>query len=482
MLLTISTTHSPATDLGYLLHKRPDHTHSIEVASGTAHVFYSEVSTERCTATLLLEVDPVGLIRSRGGPAQEAFTLGQYVNDRPYAASSLLAVALRRAFATALSGRSRERPELAQMDIPLEIRVPVLPCRGGAQLAQALFGPLGWKVHAAPITLDDHFPTWGESPYVDLRLEGRARLQDALSHLYVLLPVLDDAKHYWVAEDEIDKLVRVGGGWLGNHPQRELIASRYLAHQRSLVGSAIARLAEVDDLVAEDDGADPEPLPQGPEQPAPLAQQRRQAVVEILRQRRPSRVLDLGCGEGSLLQDLLSESTITELVGVDVSTRMLEVASRRLRLNQMSERQRARFQLLHSSLTYLDPRLQGYDLAVLMEVLEHIDTPRLPAVEESLFGHARPKTVVVTTPNRAYNAHYEGLADGALRHRDHRFEWSRSEFGAWLERIGQRYGYLSERHEIGEVVASLGAPTQMAVLTRAETTPGKAEQRNVRSQ
>jgi 3' terminal RNA ribose 2'-O-methyltransferase Hen1 len=316
---------------------------------------------------------------------------------------------------------------------------------------------------------------------VDLRLQGRARLQDALSHLYVLLPVLDDAKHYWVAEDEIDKLVRIGGGWLGNHPERALIASRYLAHQRSLAGSAIARLAEVDDLVAEDDGAESEPLPQGPEQPAPLAQQRRQAVVEILRQRRPSRVLDLGCGEGSLLRDLLSEPTITELVGVDVSTKMLEVASRRLRVNQMSERQRNRIELLQSSLTYRDPRLQGYDLAILMEVLEHIDPPRLPAVEESLFGHARPATVVVTTPNRDYNTRYEGLADGALRHRDHRFEWSRSEFGAWVERMGQRYGYLSERHQIGEVVAGLGAPTQMAVLIRAETTPGKAEQRNVRS-
>ena len=466
MLLTISTTQAPATDLGYLLHKQPGRLHTFEVASGTAHVFYSQASDQRCTAVLLLEVDPVGLIRSHGGHAQQAFTLGQYVNDRPYAASSLLAVALRRAFATALSGRSRERPELAQAAIPLAVHVPVLPCRGGAGLAEALFGPLGWQVDASAIPLDAERAAWGDSPYLDLRLQGTVRVQDALSHLYVLLPVLDDAKHYWVTQDEIEKLVRLGGSWLGHHPERDLIAGRYLAHQRSLASSAIARLAEVEDLVAEDGGEAGEPSLLGVEPPAPLAEQRRQAVVEVARGLHPSRVLDLGCGEGNLLRELIRDATIAELVGVDVSTRMLEAAARRLRLDQMSERQRARVQLLQSSLTYRDNRLQGYDLAILMEVLEHIELSRLRALEESVFGHARPAAVVVTTPNREYNVHYQGLAEGELRHHDHRFEWSRSEFLAWTEQVAGRYGYQAAHHQVGEAVAGLGAPTQMAVLRR----------------
>src|SRR5262249_20033161 len=159
-------------------------------------------TADRCTAALLLEVDPVGLVRGRRGSAgNEGFSLGQYVNDRPYAASSLLAVAMSRVLRTAMAGRCEARPELAASAIPLAIRVPVLPCRGGPDLARRLFEPLGWQAAASPIRLDDAFPGWGDSRYVDLHLTGRLRLAEALNHLYVLLPVLDDAKHYWVSTD-----------------------------------------------------------------------------------------------------------------------------------------------------------------------------------------------------------------------------------------------------------------------------------------
>lgn len=232
MLLTITmTAWAPtvaATDLGYLLHKNPARVQSFEVSTGTAHVFYPEATAGRCTAALLLEVDPVGLVRGRQGPSGEGFSLGQYVNDRPYAASSMLAVALARVFKTAMAGRCDARPELAASAIPLEVHVPVLPCRGGPELAGRLFEPLGWHVTAVPIALDETFPGWDDSRYVDLRLTGTRKLAEALNHLYVLLPVLDDSKHYWVSPDEVDKLIRAGGEWLAGHPVKTLISRRYL--------------------------------------------------------------------------------------------------------------------------------------------------------------------------------------------------------------------------------------------------------------
>ena len=250
VLLTISTTHEPATDLGYLLHKHPGRVQSFTESVGTAHVFYPEATERRCTAALLLEVDPVALVRGRKGPPGDGFALGQYVNDRPYAASSMLAMALKDVFRTALTGRCDARPELAQAPIPLTIHVPSMPCRGGADLLRRLFEPLGWQVEASVGQLDHAVPEWGESRYLDVRLTGDVRLADALNHLYVLLPVLDDAKHYWVSDDEVDKLIRAGGGWLSAHPDRELITRRYLAHRRELAASALARLAEVDDTDA----------------------------------------------------------------------------------------------------------------------------------------------------------------------------------------------------------------------------------------
>jgi 3' terminal RNA ribose 2'-O-methyltransferase Hen1 len=269
MLLTITLTEPPATDLGFLLHKHPDRMQSFDVSAGQAHVFYPEAGEQRCTAALLLEIDPIGLVRGHrragtGGP--EAFSLAEYVNDRPYAASSMLAVALGKVFRTAMTGRCDARPDLAARSLPLEINIPALSCRGGTDLAYRLLQPLGWDVQAARIPLDPEMPEWGGSPYFTVRLAGRARLADALSQLYVLLPVLDDNKHYWVDDAEIDKLLRAGGEWLAAHPERDLITHRYLAHQRRLAVTAIGRLAEVDDTEPE---ALDNAVPDAPDSTAP---------------------------------------------------------------------------------------------------------------------------------------------------------------------------------------------------------------------
>jgi 3' terminal RNA ribose 2'-O-methyltransferase Hen1 len=476
VLLTLTTTHRPATDLGHLLVKHPDRVQSFELPAGTAHVLYPEADEQRCTAALLVEVDPLKLGGGRGrGRGQAAtpdsFTLGQYVNDRPYAASSLLSSALARVFRSALRGESRDRPELAATAIPLSVRVPVLRCRGGAELAVRVFAPLGWTVTATPIPLDEAYPAWGDSRYVDLTLTGTVRLADALNHLYVLLPVLDDAKHYWVAPDEVDKLLRAGAGWLADHPERGLISRRYLAHRRALAGEALARLAELrlaDEPPADDSVEPVAPTPDRDEKRASLAVRRREAVLAALRDSGASRVLDLGCGGGALLTALVADRRFTEVVGTDVAAGALALAARRLRLDRLPERQRDRIKLWQSALTYRDDRLRGYDAAVLMEVIEHLDPPRLPALEDAVFGHARPGTVVVTTPNVEYNVRYEGLGAGRFRHADHRFEWTRTEFAAWVERVATTHGYTATITGVGDDDPEVGSPTQLAVLSRKE--------------
>ncbi|PTA42444.1 3' terminal RNA ribose 2'-O-methyltransferase Hen1 [Micromonospora sp. RP3T] len=480
MLLTLTTTHRPATDLGHLLVKHPDRVQSFDLPAGTAHVFYPEADEARCTAALLVEVDPLKLGGGRGrrqSTAPEGFTLGQYVNDRPYAASSLLSSALTKVFRSALRGESRDRPELAATDLPLTVRVPVLRCRGGAELAVRVFAPLGWTVTATPVPLDETYPDWGDSRYVDLTLSGTLRLADALNHLYVLLPVLDDAKHYWVAPDEVDKLLRAGSGWLADHPERGLITRRYLAHRRALAGAALARLAELRlaDEPPADDSVDPGTAgdaPAGDADPrrASLAVRRREAVLAALRDSGASRVLDLGCGGGALLTALAADRRFTEVVGVDVADRSLAMAARRLRLDRLPERQRDRIHLRQSALTYRDDRLRGYDAAVLMEVVEHLDPPRLPALEDAVFGHARPGTVVVTTPNVEYNVRYEGLGPGRFRHADHRFEWTRAEFAAWVTRVAAAHGYTATIGGVGDDDPEVGTPTQLAIFTRDDRT------------
>jgi 3' terminal RNA ribose 2'-O-methyltransferase Hen1 len=480
VFLTISTTGSaarPATDLSFLLHKHPDRAQVFSTSYGDAHVFYPEASAERTTAALLLEVDPPALVRrgrkkGRGGAPDAA--LAQYVNDRPYAASSLLAVALRTVFASALRGECKALPERAADPLPLRVELPVVPARGGPALVARLFEPLGWQVAAESIPLDPQFPQWGESRYVRLVLEGGLRLSDALRHVYVLLPVLDDTKHYWVSPDEVDKLLRYGEGWLPGHPEQKLITSRYLARRWSLTREAtqrleLARLADADDIEVEaiDNAVAPEEPAEAEERPAPLAVQRREAVLAELHAAGAARVLDLGCGQGQLVAALLKEPAFTEIVGLDVSVRALDIAARRLRLDRMGERRSSRLTLLQGSLAYTDNRLKGYDAAVLSEVIEHLDLPRLPALEYAVFGSARPRTVIVTTPNVEYNVRWESLPAGHARHADHRFEWNRAQFAEWAEKVAARHGYRVRYLPVGPDDPEVGPPTQLAVFTLA---------------
>ncbi|RTQ51508.1 3' terminal RNA ribose 2'-O-methyltransferase Hen1 [Hymenobacter gummosus] len=490
MLLTITTTYQPATDLGYLLHKNPARLQTLEVAAGQAHIFYPEATAERCTAALLLDVDPIALVRSHRGPAGEGFALEQYVNDGPYAASSFLSAALAKAFNTAMNGTCKDRPELPETLLPLEATVAVMPAASAEQLRR-LFEPLGYEVQTEAHPLDPTVPAWGDSRYFTLRLSHPAlRLRDLLSHLYVLIPVLDRGdKHYWIDRAEGEKLLLRGAGWLPQHPEKEFITRRYLRNLAQYVNPTLERLLEGEEAPSDDAPTGPAGAgttaaataaaasgtlaespatddAHAPEKKQSLHNQRLDRVAEVIQRLGARRVLDLGCGEGKLVRRLLKLAQVEHVLALDVSWQELQRAQQRLHVAEMSPKQRERLTLTQGSLLYHDARLAGYDAAAVVEVIEHLDEGRLAAFEEVVFGKARPGAVLVTTPNADYNQRYETLSAGEFRHADHRFEWTRAQFGEWAAGVAGRHGYRVYLEPLGPEDAAVGAPSQLAVFER----------------
>jgi 3' terminal RNA ribose 2'-O-methyltransferase Hen1 len=463
MLLTITTTHQPANDLGYLLHKHPERFQSFDLSFGKAHVFFPEVRAERCTACLLLDVDSVGLVRGKN--PDQSFLLAQYVNDRAYTASSFMSVAISQVFNSALQGRCKDRPELVLTAIPLSARIDVLPVRGGERFLRGVFEPLGYEVETVRFPLDERFPEWGESPYFSVTVQKMTTLAELLTHLYVLIPVFDNRKHYWVGDDEMEKLLARGAGWLADHPEKEEITRRYLKFQPSLYRLALSRLVQEEEPQETEEEEQPkEKAEEVLEKPLSLNEQRLGAVLASLRASGARRVLDLGCGEGKLIRELLRDKQLDEIVGLDVSIRTLEAAHRRLKVDRLPTMQANRLKLIHGSLTYRDKRLEGFDAAAVVEVVEHLDPPRLSAFERVLFEFAKPRTIVLTTPNREYNVTWETLPAGQFRHSDHRFEWTRQEFQEWAQAVAGRFGYAVRFLPVGPEHPELGPPTQMGVF------------------
>jgi 3' terminal RNA ribose 2'-O-methyltransferase Hen1 len=464
MLLTISTTHQPATDLGYLLHKNPAKCQTFSLSFGNAHVFYPEATLDHCTVALLLDIDPIQLVRGKSGSKNSERTLEQYVNDRSYTASSFLSVAIAKVFGTAKAGKCKERENLTKTPLPLTAKISAIKSNRGADFFRQLFEPLGYSIAVQNYPLDKHFSSWGDSNYYSLELSGNCCLSELLNHLYVMIPVLDLEKHYWIGDEEVDKLLTNGAGWLASHPAKEIIADRYLKKFSYLTRSALAQLTieeNIDpDKIEEESNSEEEKL----EKPISLNQQRLESVVNILKQKESRKIVDIGCGQGNLLRLLAKDNYFTELLGVDVSYRALEVAKERLERLNLAPIQRQRLNLIQGSLTYRDSRLSDYDAATVIEVIEHLDLDRLASLERVLFEFARPNLIVITTPNIEYNVMFPNLAKGKLRHRDHRFEWTRMEFQNWAKQIGDRYYYTVEFVAVGNENEVVGSPTQMAVF------------------
>lgn len=460
MFLSLTNRSPDATNLGHLLHKHPARCHEVELAFGKGIVFYTKATTDECTAVLNVEVDPVGLVRSEGA-RNGGWALGQYVNDRPYAASSFLSVAISRAFGTALNGRCTKRPELVELPMDLEVKLPVVQAPDG--MLEKLFEPLGYQIESRRLPLEPAFPAWGESRYHELTLRATVPLHLLLKHLFVLIPALDRDKHYWVGREEIDKLLAKGEGWLSAHPEREWIVRRYLKYQKRLTREALERLAPEPD--EEDDEADTTGTEPEVEKKISLHDLRLDRVAECIAACHPRSVIDLGCGEGKLVSRLLRQTKIPVIHGMDVSSRALEIADERLEKIPAAKRE-GRVKLFAGSLIYRDSRLHGHDVAALVEVIEHLDPDRLESLEEVVFAAAAPGKVFVTTPNREYNVLFEGMKPGTLRHGDHRFEWTRAEFQDWAERVAAAHGYTVNFEPLGEEHPEHGAPSQMAVFER----------------
>lgn len=477
MILSLTCTATDGTPdasiLGYLLHKHPDRWFEKQLSFGTANVYYPESLPEQSTVALSVQMDPVAMVRS--GNKNSPATLAQYVSDRPYVPNSFLSVAIAECFGTALSGRCEKFPDAVTTPLSLSATLAALPCDSGEKAIRRVFEPLGYtvSVNADPLLLDDRFPSWGDANLFTVTISGTVVLRDLLSHLYVLVPVLDNAKHYFVSEDEVEKLLRRGEGWLSTHPAKEWITNRYLRFRRTLTDSALLRLAEVAEVSPEEtEGAEivAEPAPVVTVKTR-LNDQRIATALDVIRSSVPParRVLDLGCGEGKTLSAIRQAFPHLEmLTGVDVSPMVLTRAERRLKLDWLEGDARDRIALLHGSLVYQDDRLRGFDVALLMEVIEHLDADRLPDLVSAVFGHACPRRVLVTTPNAEYNAVWDSLPGGVFRHDDHRFEWTRAQFETWAESVATRFGYAVTFSGIGEVdPQGRGTPTQTAVFDRA---------------
>ena len=459
MLLTITTTHRPATDLGFLLHKHPDKFQSVDLSMGKAHIFYPESSEDKTTVALLLDIDPIDLVRGARNLSGTGFPLRQYVNDRPYVASSFMSVAISKAFSTAMNGKCSKKPELVETKMPLKAKISVLPAPSGAVLIYKMFEPLGYQVKLQQHILDKQFADWGDSKYFTLELSQTVTIKELLSHLYVLIPALDNDKHYFISQSEIDKLLEKGQGWLSNHPEKEQITRRYLRNLHSLSRLALERLNEGEEIENLE-----EENPQQKQRKETLNKKRLALVLEQLKLSGAETVIDFGCGEGKLLRMLLKEKQFKKIAGMDVSAGELSKAKDRLYWQEMPPKQKERIELFQGALTYKDKRLEGYDAAAMVEVIEHLDENRLPALERVVFEFARPKTIILTTPNREYNIMFENM-NGSMRHTDHRFEWTRKEFESWATEVAAKNNYQVQFLPVGEVVENVGAPTQMGIFT-----------------
>lgn len=463
MLLTIKQSGPGSEDLGWLLHKHPDKAQEFPLSFGKAHVFFTESAPEATEAAMLLDIDPVDIVRSNRQFASAGHPLSQYVNDRPYVASSLLCVAMREVFGTAMAGNCKNRPEAVATVRDLQVGLTSLPCDEGEDLIRRIFEPLGYRLTCTNGPLDPQFPEWGPSPYFNVQLQASLPLQRLLAHLYVLIPVLDDDKHYWIGNDEVDKLLRHGEGWLDTHPEKELIMRRYLGHHRHLYSMSINQLSETRDPGAQYDEA--EAAEAKVEQPIRLNDLRLEAVHKALKRSGARSVIDLGCGEGKLMARLAPDPQFQRIAGIDVAIKPLQLASRRLNEAGFSAAEIQKLLIFPSSFLYRDERLNGYDAAVLMEVIEHQESHRLRTMTLSVFKYMRPSTCVITTPNAEYNVRFPTLPAGQFRHPDHRFEWNRNQFQDWANSIAQEFEYVVRFVPIGDSAPELGPPTQMAVFT-----------------
>ena len=447
MQLTIQATGDNAKVMSHLLSKNPANLYERNQKGHLVRFFYSKFTDQEVEATIFVTPDPIELVQSNSN----SYDITHYINDREFAVSSIFCSLIRSALGTALNGQPKEQ-YMEWVDHPFSLQFefgPVVSTLTDQQLAE-LFEPLGFALAITRQEIDYSIRMKDESSARYLTLRGTKTLHESLRQLFVLIPVLDNYKHYYIDEKEIEKLERYGEGWLENHPLRDFIYRKSLRFK---------------ELYSQVESQKPAGEPEVQVKKARLNELRYEKIAETVSQLKPESVVDFGSGEGKLSERLGLIAGVREILAVEPSQSAAVKAAARFHKAQENEH----FTMpktLWGSLFYFDERLQGKDAIILCEVIEHIDEDRLPKAMDTILHAYRPGALIITTPNREYNDVYE--MEERFRHTDHRFEWTRAEFQQWcLERNNQEF-YGLQFEGIGEEHDLQGHPTQMCIFTRKE--------------
>jgi 3' terminal RNA ribose 2'-O-methyltransferase Hen1 len=448
MQLTIKATGNNAEVISYLLAKNPNNLYERRNNGHFVRMFYNKFSHEEVEVTLFVTPDPIGLARN----SSETYDITSYINDREFVVSSIFCSFIRSSLGTALNGKPKEE-YAAWVDHAFNIEFsfgPVASDLSDQQIIE-LFNPLGYEVKISYGEANYQMDIKNKSTARFIVLKGLTTLQNGLRQLFVLIPVLDNYKHYYIDEKEIEKIERYGEGWLDTHPQRETIFRRAL------------RFKELYRSVEKDTGTNQKGKVL--ENKVRLNDLRYEKIVDCINNlNNKESIVDFGSGEGKLSVRLGFVKGVREILAVEPSEYATLKAIKRF--EELKDKEDfIQPTPIMGSLFYYDERLKSKDIMVLCEVIEHIDEYRLPKIMATIFREYKPKTLIITTPNKEYNQVYDMGKE--YRHPDHRFEWTREEFHEWC--IGQNPGnYELTFDGIGEEHQSFGFPTQLCLFTHKE--------------
>ncbi|HWO95040.1 MAG TPA: 3' terminal RNA ribose 2'-O-methyltransferase Hen1 [Bacillus sp. (in: firmicutes)] len=454
MQLSMKVVGEGAENLSRLLAKNPNNLYDREEKGNRTRLVFTSSNEREAEAVIFVTPDPVELVRNSPG----IFDITQYINDREFAVSSLFCSYIRTALGTALNGKPKEE-FIEWVDHPFNMEVGFGPVAShlSDQTIRELFEPLGYLIEIERGEADYSFNLKQKSSARYLKLKGQITVQQALRHLFILIPVLDNYKHYFIDEKEIEKIQRYGEGWLDEHPLRSYIIEQSLRFKELINKVPISSSIVTENKVNDDVSAPPK---------IRLNEQRYQAIIDKVESLPLNqKVVDFGSGEGKLSVRLGMVPNVQEILAVEPSE------SSQLRALERFEKAAGKDQFvcptpIWGSLFYYDERLRGKDIIILCEVIEHIDEFRLPNIMKTIFGEYRPNALIVTTPNHEYNAVYD--MDENMRHADHRFEWTRGEFKDWCETWIAKFPYSMQLQGIGQEHEEYGFPTQMCTFVRKE--------------
>ena len=420
MQLSIYSKTKEAKAISYLLAKNPNNVYERYSKNHAVRFVYHKMSDEELYATIFVTPDPLALVNH-----EKAYDITHYINDREFAVSTIFLSLIRSALGTALNGKPKEEYETyVQQPFPFTFEIGPVSTSMSDEDIYALWQPLGYDVSIQVIS--------NEKRARFLILTNTITLQQALQQIFILIPVMDDYKHYFIDEKEQERLERYGEGWLDTHPMRNIIYKRALRF-RHLLNEAPK------------------------EKHTSLNTMRYEAIVNQVKQLQHSIVIDMGAGEGKLTEQLAQIKTIDKLYAVDPSNAALMKMTKRFSDAEFSVTPTIQW----GSLYYEEDNFRKADVFILCEVIEHINEDRLPQLMHLITDTYAPKSIIITTPNAEYNRVYELQQ---MRHDDHRFEWTRAQFKAWCSKVSPQYELHFEG--IGVEHPAYGTPTQMCVMTR----------------